>query len=55
LYKKSTLLLLAAGLALLSALFFILPNHAPRAMRGLTVGINLVAIVGLLLYARNRE
>ena len=54
-YKKRTLFLIAAALLIDSILFLVVPNHAPRGVRGLTIGINLVAIVGLLLYARRRE
>jgi hypothetical protein len=55
LYKKRTLLIVA-GLLLLEAIFVLaLPSHAPRAVRGLTAGVNVAAAAALALFARRRS
>jgi hypothetical protein len=53
-YKKRTLLLLAAVLIAEAIAFVALPGHVPRAVRSITGAVNVVAAVALILLARKR-
>jgi hypothetical protein len=54
-YRKRTLYLIALFLVAESAALVLVPSRLPRATRGITAGINVIAAASLLVLARQHK